>query len=223
MHKTTNPHLKVLSRTNMMARISFQLNEVKKSLGVQKLSLLDIGGGKGFGLKEFGKRPDVDYHVLDLATRHNTPEVTFHRGDITDPNLFIGQHFHVIFTKDTYEHILNPWDSTANILAMLKEGGRFIFMAPFSWRYHASPYDTFRYTHTGARYLFERLGGMRCIETAYIPFGDVGGFWKNRKDFTLDGKPFPKCLETYYVAQRVNGLAFDKTTLDVDKSDRHTE
>jgi len=213
----------LLKRTNMLGRIAFQLNEVKQTLGVQKLSLLDIGGGKGFGLQELGKRPDIDYHVLDLATRHTTPEVTFHQGDITDPGLSLGQKFDVIFTKDTYEHILNPWDSTMNILALLKNGGRFIFLAPFSWRYHSSPYDTFRYTHTGARYLFERLGGMQCIETAYIPFGDVGGFWKNRKDHTMDGHPFPKCLETYYVAKRIDGFEFDKATLDIDLSDYHTE
>jgi hypothetical protein len=51
--------------------------------------------------------------------------------------------------------------ATNNIIKLLKNKGIFIFFAPFSWRYHPVPYDTYRYTHTGVRYLFERFGKIK--------------------------------------------------------------
>jgi SAM-dependent methyltransferase len=221
--KSHNPHLYTLPAREKEAWIHRHLDAVKAALRVPKISVLDIGGGKGYGLDLFGSRSDVDYHALDLACHRPEGRVTFHRGDITDPSLSLPLKFDCVFTKDTYEHILNPWDSTTNILSLLKDGGRLIFIAPFSWRYHASPYDSYRYTHTGARYLFERLGGMACIETAYIAFDKIrtAGFWKNKKDFTIDSKPFEKPIGVAYVAERRYGHAFQRSELDADHCPHH--
>jgi SAM-dependent methyltransferase len=221
--KTINPHLLTIPRSEMSKRIAHHIEIVKKNLGKEKLRLLDIGGGKGWGYNELGKRSDIEYHVLDLATRHNTSDITFHQGDVCDPNLSLGTKFDIVFTKDTYEHVLNPWDSTSNILNLIIENGRFIFLAPFSWRYHASPFDTYRYSHTGARYLFERLGGLKHQESLYIVFPPSNGFWKNKKDATLDGQPFKSCIETFYVSERDSNYVFKRDCLDIDSYDCHTE
>lgn len=205
-----------------MSRVSHHIECVKQDRGLTTVRLLDIGGGGGGRVfKVFGHRPDVDFNVLDLRCLTDNEQCTFHKGDITDPDLALPGQFDVIVTFDTFEHILNPWDATNNVLRFLADNGRFIFHTPFSWRYHPVPYDAYRYTHTGARYLFERLGGMQCIETAYVPCGNTNGIWKNKKDATMNGKPFPNSLEVFYVARRDSSKVFDLAELDADHDGLH--
>jgi len=220
MNNTNNPHLKLLPHKKLN---SFILNNIKnymKNNNKTSITLLDVGGGKGWG-KVLYNNSFIKYYALDLNSSHTNNKITFIKGDITENNLDLGIKFDIIFTKDTFEHILNPWDATKNILNHLENNGLFIFLAPFSWRYHASPYDTYRYTHTGVQYLFERLGGLKKIHSGYINFGNIKGFWKNKKDHTIDGKPFPKCLEVIYIGQRDITHKFNKNELDSDFSWKH--
>jgi len=218
---TGNPHLKRLNKVDLEKLIFSVINRYKKEKNVEKVTLLDIGGGRGWGKKLY-ERSDIEYFALDLNDQRNIKNICYVKGDITDVNLSLSQQFDIIFTKDTFEHILNPWDSTANILKYLKNDGYFIFLAPFSWRYHASPYDCYRYSHTGSQYLFERLGGMKKITSGYIYFGDINGLWKNKKDMTLDGKAFPKCIEVFYIGQRNKNHKFDLNDLDADFCNDHS-
>jgi SAM-dependent methyltransferase len=187
------------------------------------LSVLDVGGGNPPGastgcqpLLRTGQR--MDLHVLDLElSRAKLDGVTIHQGDITAANLGLagtdGKQFDVVYTKDTFEHILNPWDATANVLKLLKPGGLFIFQAPFSWRYHAYPVDAYRYSHTGAQYLFERLGGMRRVVSGYY-YGKNWHGWKSKLDMPMDGDPFPKSIEVVYVGMRTDSKKFAAGSFD---------
>jgi hypothetical protein len=216
---TGNPHLKLIKHGEYEQFIFDILKAYQEKEGISNLRVLDIGGGKGWN-KLVEKFPSIEYHILDLHSSKD--KLKFIQGDITSPDLQLPQTYHIIFTKDTFEHILNPWDATQNILQNLEEKGLFIFLAPFSWRYHASPVDTYRYSHTGARYLFERLGKLKNIFAGYIVFGPTNGFWKNNKDKTIDNQPFPKCLETIYIAQKDSAHVFSKDLLDTDTSWDHT-
>ena len=218
IEQTKNPHLNII--TNYESVIKKQIEECKRELNKSTLKLLDIGGGKGWG-KVLYQRSDINYYALDLNCSHKTDNITFIKGDITEKKLNLNEEFDIIFTKDTFEHILNPWDATENILSHLSNNGRFIFLAPFSWRYHASPYDTYRYSHTGAQYLFERLGKMKKIMSGYIKFGNISGFWKNGKDHTIDNEPFPKSLEVMYIGKKDDDYIFSKNCLDSDFSWDH--
>jgi len=216
-----NPHLKSslsLSDFNNFI-ITTVRNYIKKAN--KPITILDVGGGKGWG-KHLYSMDQVDYYALDINSNSNLDSnITYVKGDITDPTLDLNQEFDIIFTKDTFEHILNPWESTQNILNHLKENGLFIFCVPFSWRYHPSPYDTYRYTHTGAQYMFTRLGGMKTIDSRYVYFGDINGFWPNKKDHTMDGQPFPKCIELIYIGERDSTYEFNTSDLDSDFSWDH--
>ena len=183
--------------------------------------MLDIGGGRGWG-KILYQRNDIDYYALDLNTkRNNEKNITYIQGDITDQNLKLDHTFDIIFTKDTFEHILNPWDSTKNIITYLNNTGLFIFIAPFCWRYHASPYDTYRYTHTGVQYLFERLGKIKKKLSGYVIFPPNKGRWKNKKDVTLENKPFKECQEVLYIGIKDELYRFNINSLDSDMTMNH--
>lgn len=217
LFKTTlNPHLNLVNYNLVLKKIInlLTINYTKK------IKILDIGGGRGFGNIFINNH--IDYNVLDLNIQKSSNEkINYIQGDITSKNLDLGHKFDLIFTKDTYEHILNPWDSTDNIINHLLEDGIFFFIAPFSWRYHASPYDAFRYSHTGVQYLFERNNKLKKIASGYSSKIKTNGFWKNKKDFTLDNKPFTECIETVYLGQKDSSYVFNKDVLDVDLSPKH--
>jgi len=138
---TSNPHLQLIN-VNLFLHIQKRIKKYIKQIG-RPIKLLDIGGGKGWGSSLY-KSVNIDYYALDLKCAERSSEhVTCIQGDITDKALQLNTSFDIIFTKDTFEHILNPWDATSNILNLLNNNGLFIFLAPFSWRYHPSPYDTF--------------------------------------------------------------------------------
>ena len=226
MNKTNNPHLFV-TKANSSAGISsvvFSLiNQYMKYHNSKTINLLDIGGGRGWGELLYDKK-HINYYCLDLKKSERIGNITYIKGDITDPSLSanvsadIGVQFDIIFSKDTFEHILNPWDATANMVNLLKSGGIITIFTPFSWRYHASPYDAYRYTHTGLQYIVERLGKIKKIHGGYIRCGNINGFWKNKKDHTLDGTPHLNCLESFYAGVKIDGYQFDKSNLDSDLS-----
>jgi hypothetical protein len=220
--KTENPHLSLVPKEKLEQFMFNIIRCYKSTYKVESLKILDIGGGKGWS-KLITTFPGCVYHILDLHCTLKHPNITFIQGDITSSELNLPTTYDIIFTKDTFEHILNPWDSTLNIINGLNEHGLFIFLAPFSWRYHASPFDTFRYTHTGAQYMFERMGKLKKVYAGYISCGDVGGFWKNNKDKTIDKKAFPKCLETIYIGQKDSGHSYSKDHLDADYSWDHSQ
>jgi SAM-dependent methyltransferase len=109
-----------------------------------------------------------DYFCVDLipAGTH-----VLH-GDICDRAFldtyrdFVGS-FDVIYSNNVFEHLARPWVAAEILLALLKPGGLCITIVPFSQRYHESPGDYFRYTHTGVPKLFEAAGPVRILEAGY--------------------------------------------------------
>ena len=166
MENTENPHLKILN----INYIEYLKKIVKDEFKGKKINILDIGGGARADGYDIFNEENIEYTVIDLAPGNlnaKRENILYIKGDITDKNLDINCEYDIIFTKDTFEHILNPWDATSNIIKYLKNNGILIFMAPFSWRYHSYPYDTYRYTHIGAQYLFERFGKLKKIDSGY--------------------------------------------------------
>jgi SAM-dependent methyltransferase len=75
--------------------------------------------------------------------------------------------FDVVYSNNVFEHLRRPWAAAGTILGLLKPGGACITIAPFSLRYHESPEDHFRYTHTGLVALFEEHAPVHTVVTGY--------------------------------------------------------
>jgi SAM-dependent methyltransferase len=217
---TINPHLKICEHRDLIGLINNHINSLMKRLNIDRINMLDIGGGKGFG-DMFYKNPKIKYYALDLNSDNRDNDITFIKGDITDAKLELPIKFDFIFSKDTFEHILNPWDATDNILKNLKQGGLFCILVPFLWRYHSSPYDTYRYTHIGLQYLFERNDKLKKIESGYIDFGKNKGFWGNKKDYTMHNNSNLPALESIYIGEKDEEYKFSLDILDNDFSWDH--
>eukprot|EP00965_Chrysotila_dentata_P015414 510082-Pleurochrysis_carterae.AAC.1 len=97
---------------------------------------LDIGGRYG---ESKGLAGPCNYWIIDINRRTS---VTKHilgcdieslaTCDIKDlPS------FDIVHSRDTFEHLRQPWEAMRTINALTKRGSVLMIAAPFAWRYHA--------------------------------------------------------------------------------------
>ena len=167
------------------------LNQDQK---IKKNNFLDIGGRDGLKTyllkyyknfkinKNYSKDLETfnnlyNYYYSDIATApHSSPQTQekskFILGDICLENFLnenskYNNYFDVIYSNNVFEHLRRPWIACSNINKLLKVNGICITIVPFSQRYHESPIDCFRYTHTGIKYLFEDVMDIEIIASGY--------------------------------------------------------
>ncbi len=75
--------------------------------------------------------------------------------------------FDVIYSNNVFEHLEKPWVAAEVLFKLLAPGGICITIVPFSQRFHESPVDYFRYTHTAIEKLFSAAGPVSVLETGY--------------------------------------------------------
>jgi SAM-dependent methyltransferase len=107
------------------------------------------------------------------------------------------ESFDVVYSNNVFEHLRQPWIAARNAVWLLRPGGLCITIAPFSLRYHESPEDYFRFTHTGLASLFEDTGSVRTLAAGY----DING---RRNDWQGSGAAADVCPEDSFGAWREN-------------------
>lgn len=76
-----------------------------------------------------------------------------------------------VISLSVMEHLREPRIFLGEAHRILKAGGRMVLQVPFMWRVHEAPYDYFRYTRFGLRYLIEKAG------FADVEVYSQTGFW----------------------------------------------
>jgi len=111
------------------------------------------------------------YYGIDLEPDDGGAEQLL-VGDICS-DVFVGERqdfrdfFHVVYSNNVFEHLRRPWIAAANLMQMLAPGGICVTITPFSLRYHESPADYFRYSHTGLVSLFEDAADVDVLVSGY--------------------------------------------------------
>jgi SAM-dependent methyltransferase len=81
------------------------------------------------------------------------------------------QKFDTIISTQTIEHVEDHQGLINEAFRLLKPGGYFIVSGPLYWPLHEEPYDFFRFTKHGFRYIMEK-SGFEIIE-----INSNGGKW----------------------------------------------
>eukprot|EP00551_Chaetoceros_affinis_P005311 CAMPEP_0203685934 /NCGR_PEP_ID=MMETSP0090-20130426/48802_1 /ASSEMBLY_ACC=CAM_ASM_001088 /TAXON_ID=426623 /ORGANISM="Chaetoceros affinis, Strain CCMP159" /LENGTH=658 /DNA_ID=CAMNT_0050555147 /DNA_START=635 /DNA_END=2607 /DNA_ORIENTATION=+ len=66
--------------------------------------------------------------------------------------------FDVTFSHTVLEHSSRPWDAFDTIARVTKKGGLTMHVVPFSYQYHATPDDNYRFSHKALTSLLEDRG-----------------------------------------------------------------
>jgi len=86
---------------------------------------------------------------------------------------FKSQSFDTIVSFQVLEHVPEPNEFIKEISRVIKETGYLIITAPQSYQLHEEPYDYYRYTKYGLKYLVEN--GFETISIE--PWGDICQNW----------------------------------------------
>ncbi|EKB48719.1 class I SAM-dependent methyltransferase [Cecembia lonarensis] len=78
-----------------------------------------------------------------------------------------------IVSFSVMEHLCEPQIFVNESFRILKNGGVFVLQVPFMWHVHEEPFDFFRYTEFGLKYMFEKAGFTN------IEIEASTGFWVN--------------------------------------------
>jgi SAM-dependent methyltransferase len=104
--------------------------------------------------------PSWNYRLLDVIGR-------------LEQLPFLAATFDVVLSIVVLEHTPEPQRAIEEFARVVKPGGKIYLVIPHMWEEHQKPYDFFRFTSGGIRYLMESAGFQ---VTAVEPVG--GFFWQ---------------------------------------------
>jgi SAM-dependent methyltransferase len=127
-------------------------------------SVLDVGAGTAPFRELFAhtnyKTCDWDHSIYDEKVDIRAPATSIPVDDAS---------FDAVVCTQVLEHVPEPGAVLAELLRILRPGGRLLITAPLVWFLHEEPHDYYRYTPHGLRFLLTRAG-FADIEIA--PMGD---------------------------------------------------
>jgi SAM-dependent methyltransferase len=128
--------------TTHWMRVVFYRRAVEfiRSLGPEKLDVMEISGGPHWKDLPFKTYLSTEYPDFDITTQT------------------LSQKFDLIIADQIFEHLRWPVPAARNVYAMLKPGGTFIIGTPFLVRFHAVPIDCNRWTEEGMSCLLQGAG-----------------------------------------------------------------
>lgn len=98
--------------------------------------------------------------------------------------------FDAVLSNQVLEHVPDPLRLLRETDRVLKPGGLLLLTTPQTWGLHHEPYDFYRYTKYGLRYLAERVGFE--VEEI-IPTSGLWATWAQRTVDTIVHTYFRRC------------------------------
>jgi SAM-dependent methyltransferase len=156
-----------VSDTNYLVYLSFHR---ELQIAIQKYAngkLLDIGcGNKPY--ENWAKEKITAYIGCDIVqSSSNKVDVLCQANSIPLEN----ESFETVLSTQTIEHLEDYQGMVNEAFRLLKRGGCFIVSGPFYWHLHEEPYDFYRFTKHGFKYILEKAG-FEIVEIK-----ENGGAW----------------------------------------------
>lgn len=115
-------------------------------------SVLDLGCGV-MPYRELVPDRVSSYHGLDIAAIGDAVALI---GDIQDLSMIRSNSYDSVVCLEVLEHVPEPNEAVAEIARILRNDGVLILSVPHLSRLHEIPYDYYRYTEYGLRYLLKK-------------------------------------------------------------------
>ena len=120
------------------------------------------------------------------------------------------------------EHLCEPQTMLNEAFRILKPGGAIVLQVPWQWWIHEAPYDFFRYTPYGLKYMFQKAGFVDVVIEPQAGFFTTAilkwNYFTNR--FVRGPKPLRLLIKAFLVPFWYLG---QKTAPLLDKLDRNWE
>lgn len=125
--------------------------------------VLDAGAGSQTYASIFSRQiyESADFEQVDKYYKPSTYVCDLSKIPVED-NRFDA----VVFTQ-VLEHLPEPQAVLAELNRVLKPGGRMFLSAPLFYQEHEQPYDFYRYTQFGLKYMLER-NGFKILEMRWL-------------------------------------------------------
>ena len=87
------------------------------------------------------------------------------------------ESFDCSISTGALEHLEEPETALRECHRILKDGGVAIYSVPFIWQVHAAPWDYYRFSKHGLKYLFEKCGfeilELKALSGFWVTFGQL--------------------------------------------------
>jgi len=164
-------YLKEMMNFNSSRYRLLQENEAFAALVPSGALVLDAGAGSGpyKSLFDHARYESADFEQVDKPYQKSTYLCDLKKIPVEDAR------FDFIVFNQVMEHLPEPKLVLAELYRVLKPGGRMIYTGPLFYEEHEKPYDFYRYTQFGLRYLLESTGyNIDRLDWLEGYFGTVG-------------------------------------------------
>lgn len=129
---------------------------LRKNINNYNGVLYDLGCGES-PFRDFFLQHVQQYVAVDWAESYHDskPDIT---ADLNYPLPIESGVANTVVSLSVMEHLYEPQMMVNEAFRILKNGGIIILQVPWQWWIHEAPYDYFRYTPYGIKYMFEKAG-----------------------------------------------------------------
>lgn len=132
-----------------------------KHVNSYKGTLYDLGAGEA-PYKDFFLRYADRYIAVDWAESYHAIKVDI-AADLNKPLPIESNVADTVVSLSVMEHLCEPQVMLDEAFRILKRGGAVVLQVPWQWWIHEAPYDFFRYTPYGLKYLLEKAGFVDVV------------------------------------------------------------
>lgn len=146
------------------------MEQFSKSVPANAL-VLDAGSGLQPYLQLFNhtRYESADFEKLDIEYKKTTYVCDLRNIPVEDCR------YDFIIFNQVMEHLPEPGIVLKELYRVLKQGGKLFYSGPLFYEEHQQPYDFYRFTQFGIRFLFTQQGfNINRIEWMEGYFGTVG-------------------------------------------------
>lgn len=126
-----------------------------------KGTLYDLGAGES-PYKDFFLQYADQYIAVDWAGSYHDTKADI-AADLNLPLPIGSEVADSVVSLSVMEHLCEPQTMLNEAFRILKPGGGIVLQVPWQWWIHEAPYDFFRYTPYGLKYLFEKAGFVDVV------------------------------------------------------------